>query len=683
MAEVVRSEPTFCRICEAACGLRAELDASGQVVRLRPDVTHPVSRGYVCAKGTRFAEVAADPGRLRQPYLGRGTARRAASWDDAMQVAGDRLRRVIDRHGPHAVGIYFGNPLAFNLTGAVATAAFWRALGTRNVYAAGSQDCNNKFAGAALMHGSSILHPIPDFARCDLAVLFGSNPAVSQASFVHLEGGARVFDDVVRRGGEVVVVDPRRNESAVRWGGHVAIRPGTDVYLLLALVHLFRDRARTDARVAGLDALLAVAAQYPPARAAALTGIPAGEIEALAAKIARAERTALHLSVGVNQSGHGTLAYVALQALSYLSGNFDRRGGHLFHPLAVRAAKLGALPGVGMRRHRSRIGGFESVLETLPGGVLADEILIPGDERIRAMVVIAGDPLRSIPGAGRLAEAFASLETVISIDLFANASAEYADVLLPATSWLERFDVATTTAFFQQAPHLQFAGPVAAPPGDARPEAQILAELAVLAGRPLGRSVRLSRLLARLLDGRRLQRWTRRVRRRGYDSGLLPVPRPRPGRYLGRGPCTPGRRVRFWDPRLQANVDAAAAQADARERQIAPWLLTSRRRRLAHNSWLHGAVRDGDAEASVLLCPADARQLGVAAGDSVCVSAGDEQLILPAKLDDAVQPGTVVVPHGLPEVNLNRLLPAGVNAIEPLSGQLRMTAIPVQVTAAA
>ena len=422
---VAHEARTYCRICEAACGLRVELDAQQRPLRILPDKDHPVSRGYVCAKGTRFLDVANHADRLRFPQTrtADGSLTRI-SWDAAVEQAASRLRPIIDSYGPHAVGVYYGNPLLFNALGLVGVLAFTRALGTRNIFSSFSQDCNNKFKAAELIHGGPLVQPIPDLKRADFALMLGTNPAVSQGSFVHLEGGASAFDRYVARGGEVVWVDPRRSESARRWGEHLPIRPGADVYLLLALLNALRDLYEPGEHEAGLAQLLSVAADYPVARTANLTAIPANEITRLAERIRTADACTFHLSVGVNMGPFGTLAAVALQALAYLTGNFDRAGGLLFHPMGHTLSGLLARLGIGTEPAPSRVGGFTGVFDELPGGILADEILTPGREQIRALIVIAGNPLTSIPGEARLREAFESLDTLIQIDLFENETGQ-------------------------------------------------------------------------------------------------------------------------------------------------------------------------------------------------------------------------------------------------------------------
>jgi anaerobic selenocysteine-containing dehydrogenase len=680
---------TYCRICEAACGLEVELlgaSTSGRTsgeLKIRPDREHPVSRGFVCAKGTRFAEVAFHPARLLAPCVREGGALRETSWKEALETAGRKIAPVLERYGPNAVGIYVGNPLAFHAMGQAAALFFGKALGTRNIFTAGSQDCSNKFAAASILHGSPAIHPIPDFEHAELAVLFGTNPAVSQASFVHLEGGASIFDRMKDRGARIVWVDVRRTESAERWGELVTIRPGTDVWLLLALVGLFADRASGDPNVEGLDALLELAREITPARAAAVTGIEERTIRELADAIRAANGAALHMSVGVNQGPFGTLSYVALQALQYLSGNYDRRGGSLFSPLGVGAAHVTRALGIFTRTETSRVGDFPAVFDALPGAILADEITTPGDERIRALIVIAGDPLRSIPGAKRLEAALSSLDALVTIDLFESQTGRHADVILPVTSWLERADVALPGLPLQTVDLLQTTRRVMEPIGDTRSDHAVIADLSVAIGRPLFGSVMLSKLIARADTDRIIERasdlawrlFDRRPERRGHG---VPVPTPQPDSYLGRGPLTPGHRVRFWDPRLTPE----RARMIEHERAIAQangFVLLGRRRRIGHNSWLHGGTREGALEGEAWLAKDDMIRLGIDDGATIELTTSASSARLPARAHEGIAIGTIVVPHGELEVNVNELIPAGPEHVEPLSGMCLMTGVPVDV----
>ncbi|MFK7990793.1 MAG: molybdopterin-dependent oxidoreductase [Sandaracinaceae bacterium] len=665
---------TYCRICEAACGLTYEPGGP-----LRPDRAHPVSHGFVCAKGTRFAEVASHPSRVTHPAIRRDGALTRTSWDAAIDAAASRIRRVIEQHGPHAVGLYIGNPLAFHAAGQISAIFLGRALGTRNVFTASSQDCNTKFAAAALMHGTPVLHPIPDFENAEMAVLFGTNPAVSQASFVHLEGGATIFDRMQKRGADIVWVDVRETESAKRWGELVTVRPGTDVWLILALLGLMKAPAPDD-RVEGFETLHALAKEVSPERAESITRVPADRIRELAAQI-RGRRTALHLSVGVNHGPFGTLSYVALQALAYASGNYDRKGGSVFSRLGVGGARVARQAGLFTSRATSRIGGFPTVFDGLPGGVMADEILTEGAEQIRAMIVVAGDPIRSIPGSARLSEAFASLDTVVAVDLFESLTGQHADVFLPATSWLERADVALPGLPLQTVDLVQTTSAVMPRVGQSRPEHEIFAALSLALGRPLFDSALACRWLATAGSLDRAIPWVTDLLWKVFDGDPsrrghgVRVPTPRPGTYLGKGPMTPGHRVRFWTPELEPERARLAAWRLPDDGLV----LLGRRRRIGHNSWLHGGTRLGKPEQEAWMAPAEMARLGLENGSEVTLTSEAGAMQLPVRGKAGVVEGTVVVPHGELDANVNLILPSGAPHIEPISGQLRMTGIPVSL----
>jgi anaerobic selenocysteine-containing dehydrogenase len=655
-------DKTYCRICEAACGLRVERDEHHNPIKLSPDKNHPVSKGYICAKGTRFLEVARHPSRLNRPMKrGEDGVLHPVSWAEALQFVSDKLNAIRRQYGDHAVGIYYGNPIAFSALGTIGLLSFIKALKTRNIFSAGTQDCQNKFAGGELMHGSPVIHPIPDFANTHLAILFGTNPAVSQTSFVHLEGGTRVFDDLITRGGDIVWVDPRETESAKRWGTHLAINPDGDIWLILALLQLLTpNKAHDNSFVEGLSAFVDAAHQLSLEDAVSRSGISLESIKALAEKIQRSPATAFHMSVGVNHSEFATLSYVGLQALAYVTGNFDAKGGSVFHPLALGLADLFRLAHIGTDKTQSRVGNFNSVLDSLPAGIMADEILTPGRDQIKALLVIAGDPLLSIPGEGRLREAFQSLECVISLDLFENETAKLAHLILPTTSWLERWDVATTTATFQAGPLLQTARPVMLPPGEARDELWIFAKLLEVIG-----SYHPLRWLGQLPLSRLLPSF-------GYG---VKVPQPKPGSYLGRGPRTPDRKVRFWSASIHREFERLSQSRPPFEGLV----LLGRRRKLGHNGWLHHGNRDGDPERYAWMHPADIERYALADGALITISTPAASISLPVRSRAEIKQGTVVVPHGIPGASINALIPSGPLMIEALSGQHKMTNISVQI----
>lgn len=666
-------QKTFCRICEAHCGLLIARDNDGRISQIRPDKNHPISQGFVCAKGLRFMQIADHPERLLRPQQRQpdGTLQ-ATSWDAAYAAIGQQLRAIIDQHGVHAVAIYFGTPMIHNTLSILTLYQWVRALGTRNLYSAASQDNANKFMAQKIIHGSEWMMPIMDIEHANFALLLGTNPIVSQGTFVHMPGGTRAYDAFIKRGGQMVVIDPRLSESAKRWGGHIPIKPGTDVFLLLALLNELAD-LQSDNQAEGLAELVSLAADYPAARAAALTGIPEKKIVELARQLQTAASATILTGVGLNQGPFGTLCVLLTQAIAYLTGNFDRQGGLLFHPWANILQPL-----VGLKPQNSRIGGYTSQAGGLPCGILGDEILQEGEGQIRALVVVGGNPLTSAPDEAKLRRAFANLELLVCIDLFANETGALADFLLPGTTWLERFDVGAWDAMYETAPLLQTSARMCKPPAETRREARIIAELSIAAGKPVFKSRWLARLWANVDWHRWLPvllrplQWLFRRRLQGADG--LPWKKAAPGAYAGRRHG----RLRFWSDALQGETQRLAEFAESVPAD--EFILLGRRRRLAQNSWIHNAGREEkEKEASAWLSEADMARLGLENGEQIHIQSQAGQIVLPVLAQPGVPGGTVIVPHGLPRVNINRLISSDRRYIEPVSGMHQMVGHSVHI----
>lgn len=698
---------TYCRICEAACGLLADVDGD-RVVALRPDRDHVVSRGFACAKGTRFAELHTSPSRVDHPMVRDGGKLVRTSWEQANRDIGRTLRRLRDEHGPHATAVYVGNPAAFSYTLPLYAMGLIRALGTRNYFSAGSQDCNNKFVVARRMLGSAATHPVPDLERADFALLVGTNPSVSQSSFVNAPRMVERLQAIERRGGQVVVVDPRRSETARAVGQHVPIVPDTDAALLLALLAtIFEERlehAETLARHAkDVSKLREAVRGFSPERVAPLTGVAAATTRDIARRFARAKGAFCHVSTGVNQGRFGNIAYAAKLALELCTGNLDREGGALMVRGAVDTAAIARLVGLDSEPPwRSRVGSHAPVLGTLPASILADEILTPGREKVRALIVIAGNPLLSAPAEDRLREAFGKLELLVSIDLFVNDTGAHATHVLPSTDFLEREDLPLSQLQLQPSPYLQWTDAVVAPRGERRQDYRIflglcraaklpffgshVADRALRAALALGgpRSM-LAPLLVPALGLRPL------AKLRAHPHGVSLAHRERPGDFLRRRIRTASRRVELFDAEVWARLDELSA--DVERGACSGLRLISKRERLGHNSWMHDSARLALPVHAAHLSTEDARRLGVTRGDRVRLSANGRQIELPVAIDPELRPGAVAVPHGYGHdpgsswtvararggANVNRLAASGSAAVDPLSGMTQLVGIPVHI----
>jgi anaerobic selenocysteine-containing dehydrogenase len=722
---MARTVPTFCRICEACCGLEVDVEG-GRVTDIRPDPQHVVSRGYACIKGIRYLEMHDSPDRLRTPLKRVGDRFEPIGWDQALREIGERVRRLRRERHPDAVGFYFGNPVAFSTTHPIFMNAFVQGLGTSNMFSAGSQDCNNKFYVAHRMYGSAALQPVPDVDRADCLIFLGSNPAVSHSSIMSFPRPVERLRAVERRGGRVWFVDPRRTESARVVGEAVLIRPDTDVFFLFAFLNEILARGAVDAdRVArhmrGLDDLQRVAEPWTPERAAEVTGIPAAKLREMVDAYLEATHhgkgAALYCSTGVNQGRHGTLAFWALNAINAVTGNLDRAGGAVVPHGLIDHPKLMKRAGVGEGKRRSRIGGHEAVLDTLPAAILPDEILTPGDRQIRALFVTAGNPVLSCADEPRMAEALSELELLVCVDLFRNETGNLAHYILPAASFLERSDLPLASNGFALTPYVQLTEAAVPPDGDQREEWWIFAELAQACGVPafgsrvagamlglglaLGRLGRVGRAVG--LTGRNLLRgvvmasgqvsWRKLV---AHPHGVLLAPN-RGGDFLGKRVLTRDGKVDLAPPDLVRDGPAILEHAHAREREGRDVLkLISKREKHSHNSWMHNApslVAGPRHTNHLYMHPEDAAARGLKEGDPARIRTDHGAVEAPVRLTDDLMPGTVALPHGWGHgaagglrvaqaaagVNVNRLAPSGPGTVERFAGMTHLTGIPTTV----
>jgi formate dehydrogenase len=463
----------------------------GRLISLRPDDEHPLSQGYACPKGLAFPEVQHDPDRVLHPL------RRVAggalgefeqvSWDEALDDIAVRLRALLDTHGGGTVGQFFGNPVGFNITGTLWAGALMTALGTGHQYSVGSQDINSRYVASKLLYGSISQVPFPDLRGTDLLLVLGANPLVSRASGVRAPRVKEHLSAIVAGGGRVVVVDPRRSETAKAFE-HVSIEPDGDAFLLASLIQVVAeeglvDQEAIDRQSVGAETLLAAVAPFTPEATVARTGIDPDVVRSLARDLAAAPRAAVYGRTGTCLGEHATLVSVLIDALALLTGNLDREGGVLLGqavvPFEETAEKAGRL---GYDTRRSRIGGFPDVMDTWPAAIMADEITTPGEGQLRALFVLAGNPvLSSVDGPG-LAAALEQLDLMVALDLYVNETNRHADYVLPATTWLEREDVPFAIVASSPWPHVQHTPAVLEPAGEARAEWEVFDEIARRAG---------------------------------------------------------------------------------------------------------------------------------------------------------------------------------------------------------
>jgi anaerobic selenocysteine-containing dehydrogenase len=698
MAEV----RTFsCNLCEALCGMRVSVE-DNRVTGIRPDPDDVFSRGHICPKGPALRELLDDPDRLRTPVRRVGAGWEPVGWDAALSEIAARIRDVRARHGRDAVGFYVGNPTVHSHRAALGAQLFTAALGSKNRFDPNSQDSAPRLFACMQVYGDVAAIPVPDLDRTDYLLLLGANPVASNGSMMALGDARARLRGVRERGGRVVLIDPRRTETAAIADAHHFIRPGGDAALLLSLLHvLFAeglvDEARVDRVATGLAAVRAIAARFPPERVAAAVGVPAATVRDIARELAGARRAVVYGRVGTCQNPFGPAASWLIEVLNVVTGNFDREGGVMFAEPAADVGRLARLfLGDSYARFRSRVRGLPELLGALPSAVMAEEMETPGPGRIRAFVSFAGNPVLSTPNGERLARAIEGLELVVAIDPYVNETSRLAHLILPPAHVFEvgNYDLILLGLAVRNV--AKYSPPILARAPGARDDWEILSELSARvlglpepAARALGRATRdlpdhVVDLLLRV-GPHRLSLAALRNAPHGIDLGPL---RPSGGRRVR----TPGGRVRLA-PEVFVN-DAPRIERWLDARADGGLVLIGRRHLRSNNSWMHNlpSLTKGPSRAALLMHPADAGRLGLSGGECVRVKSRVGEVTVRLAVTDEIMPGVVSMPHGFghaPAAGTLRvagaLEGASANAltdellVEPIVGASILNGVPVTV----
>ena len=721
----IEHRTTYCRICESLCGMVAEVQ-DDRLVSLRADKDHPLSAGFACQKGIAFTEVVNDPDRVTTPLRRRADgAFEEVTWDNALADIAKRLSEIHRRHGSGAVGWYFGNPGAFSYSHLMAVVCFINGLGLgAHLFTASSQDTHSRLMASQLLYGIPSAVPIPDLNRTDLLVVMGANPVVSHGSVLTAPRIKDRMRDVVKRGGRVIVIDPRKTETAAQfeWLGIV---PDTDALLLLSMLAVMFaedlvDRRRVATQADGLGWLATQCAPFTPERTGAATGIPADTVRELARSLARTPRAAIYGRIGTCAGRSGTLTSYLVDAVNLVAGNVDVPGGSVFGSFAVPGegwafTALGALLRYDYRRNRSRVGGFGNLVHTEPATMLAKEITTPGDRQIRALFVSAGNPVLSVPNGAELAEAMPQLELSVALDFYVTETTAQCDYVLPVTTMYERDDFPLLFQPFQTTPFRQITEAVVAPRGQARTEWQIVDDLMrrMATRSPAFAALAVARvsagLFGRQLSPRPLVDTLIRIGRGGdwfglrrgglsfrslaeqHPHGAVLEPEMRTGVLRG-AVAYPSRRIRLEHNEIATQIQEIQRRQDPLGY---PLRLIGMREARSENSWMHNAplLMRGDRKPRALMHREDAKQRGIAEGDEIAVRSPYGKIELPATLTEDIVVGTVAIPHGwghngkggwrvanrVGGVNVNDLTSNDPDDVESVSGMAWLSGVPIEV----
>jgi anaerobic selenocysteine-containing dehydrogenase len=680
-----------CNLCEAICGLEITV-ANGAIADLRGDPLDPLSRGHVCPKGNALIDLHADPDRLKTPVRRIGESWVPIAWDDAFDLVAERLKAIVAEHGDDAVAIYLGNPNVHNSGTMLSSGGFLRALRTRNRFSATSVDQLPHHRAALEMFGHPMLVPVPDVDRTDYFLIMGANPLASNGSIMTAPGMRARIKAIRARGGRVVLIDPRRTETAAVADEHHFIRPGTDALFLLALVHtilaggsahLGRLAEITD----GFDDLANAVRAFPPERVAERTGIAAETIRRIARELASAQRAVAYGRIGLSTQAFGGLCQWLIVVLNAITGNLDEPGGMMWPRPAFDVLQQAKAGETHAGRWRSRVRNLPEFDGELPVATMADEMLMPGPGQVRALVTSAGNPVLSTPNGAKLDAALSGLDFMVSIDPYVNETTRHADVILPPATGLEtdHYDVifhhfaVRNTARYSEA--LYEIAP------EQRYDFQIFEALHERMTGATGKSPS-ERLDHGLRNGPyRTSLDELRAHPHGIDYG--PMQPCLPERLL-----TADRRIRLAPPPFLADLARLESELTA---PVPELVLIGRRQLRSNNSWMHNAPRlmRGPDRCTLMIHPDDARRRGIANGDAVEIRSAVGALTVPAEITDTVMPGVVSLPHGFghgrpgvgqrlaaskPGASLNDLTDP--DRLDELTGNAALSGVPVDVRAA-
>ncbi|MGQ4410818.1 molybdopterin-dependent oxidoreductase, partial [[Kitasatospora] papulosa] len=676
MSHDSRTAPRICPLCEATCGLTLTIEGT-TVTGARGDHDDVFSKGFICPKGASFGGLDADPDRLRTPLVRTDGVLREATWSEAFDAVAAKIPALTREHGEQAVGVYLGNPNVHTMAGGLYPPLLLSALGTRNVFTASTLDQMPKHVSSGLLFGDAQAIPVPDLDRTAHLLLIGANPLESNGSLCTAPDFPGRLRALRRRGGTLTVVDPRRTRTARLADRHAAIRPGTDALLLAALTQVLVEEKLTDPgalgeHLEGLDELTEAIADFTPEAVAAACDLDAETIRAIARELAAAPAAAVYGRIGSCTVEHGTLASWLVDVLNILTGNLDRPGGALFPLSATARAPRAAAPGKGfaLGRWTSRVSGHPEAKGELPVSALAEEIETPGEGRIRALIVVAGNPVLSAPDGDRLDRALADgLDFMVSVDPYLNETSRHADVVLPPPppSQGAHFDFALNSLAVRN--QVRYSRPAVPLEEGRMDESEILARLVLAVGgmhgappeavddRAIGAALAKAGAPASLageLTGRtgaerRLDLMLRLgpygltleqllAHPHGIDLGPL---KPRLPEVLR----TRSGRIELLPAPIAADLPRLRASLGARPAGL---VLVGRRHLRSNNSWMHNvpALRGGSNVCTLQIHPDDAARIGLADGDTARITAAGGEVEAFAEITDSVRTGVVSLPHG-------------------------------------
>ncbi|WP_313118434.1 molybdopterin oxidoreductase family protein [Ectopseudomonas guguanensis] len=693
-----------CHLCEAICGLAIETetlaDGETQIRSIKGDPQDGFSRGHICPKAVALQDIQNDPDRIRQPLRRIGQQWQAIAWDEAFELVAERLSAIQAEHGQNAVAVYQGNPSVHNYGLMTHSNYFLGLLKTRNRFSATSVDQLPHHLTSHLMYGHGLLIPIPDIDHTDFMLILGGNPLASNGSIMTVPDVEKRLKAIQARGGKLVVVDPRRSETAAIADQHLFVRPGSDAALLLALLNTLFEEGLTRAShlpVEGLEQVRAAIAEFTAEAMSARCGVPAASIRQLARDFAAADKAVCYGRMGVSTQAFGTLCQWLVQLINLVTGNLDRAGGVLCTMPAVDL--VASTSGGHFNRWQSRVSGLPEYGGELPVSALAEEMLTPGEGQIRALVTVAGNPVLSTPNGRQLERALDGLDFMLSVDFYINETTRYADLILPPTAPLEHDHYDTTFNVFAVRNVTRFNEAILAKPEGALHDWEIFVGLAKAFAARNGLELKPTVAPEQMIDmGLRFGPYGDRSEHKLSLAALRDHPH-----GLDLGPLQPNlaARLKTASKAVEAAPELLLGDLARFAAQVPPaadeLLLIGRRHVRSNNSWMHNYHRlvKGKPRHQLLMNPSDLASRGLVDGQRVQVRSRVGSIEVEVAASDEVMAGVVSLPHGWgharpgvqmaiaseqPGASANDLTDE--RRLDALSGNAVLNGVPVEVVAA-
>jgi len=635
-----------CNLCEAICGIEIKHE-NGKVLSIAGDKNDPFSRGHVCPKALALKDIYEDKNRLKLPVKKVGNDWQEISWDEAFDEIARKIGEIQTKYGRNSVAVFQGNPSVHNFGTLLSSGELLKSLKTQNHYTATSVDQLPHHFAAWAMLGHPLLLPIPDIDRTEYFLIFGANPLASNGSLMTAPDIINRLESIKKRGGKIVLIDPRKTETARVTSEHHFIKPSSDVYFLLAIINtLFAENLVNPGRLNdftdGVETLREVSKGYAPEKVESLTGISADEIRRIAIEFATAKSAVCYGRMGVSIQKFGSLCQWLINSINILTGNFDRAGGAMFTAPAFDI--LAASKGTNIfNRWQSRVRKLPEFMGELPVAALAEEILTDGEGQIKALFTSCGNPALSTPNGGQLEKALDKLEFMVSIDIYINETTRKADIILPPATGLENshYDVVFNVLAVRNT--AKYSAPLFPKSEGARYDWEIFQELAHrLSGseEPLKLVPPEAKLGFGLQFGQyKLSLEELQKNPHGVDLGELK-------------PCLP---ERLFTENKRINLAPEVLVNDLERLKIEeiktdefPFALIGRRHLRDCNSWLHNSevLVKGKNRCTVLINKTDAERLNLQNNQTVKVSSRTGAVELPAEITENIAQGVVSIPHG-------------------------------------